>query len=222
MQRFSRCLISFQSYVFLLLLGDIVSYIALVIFFEKDLQSHLYLNLLFIIFFTLSFLFELWRRIQWIRQLKSLETNQSVNATLIESLHRAIATSIHGTLLVSCFLLIISLVTQQLPIWILFGIYEGLVLILETLYCFRDNLRHLALNRFYEFIILPSPYITDVTEESCAICLDMYSPHGKIVRIPCGHVFHYTCIDIWMMKSTTCPLCRRDLEDFPIYQRVHS
>ena len=47
MQRLGRCLISFQSYVLLLLLGDMVFYTALVIFFQKDLQSHLYLSLFF-------------------------------------------------------------------------------------------------------------------------------------------------------------------------------
>lgn len=29
----------------------------------------------------------------------------------------------------------------------------------------------------------------------------------------CGHSFHLACIDIWLRKKTTCPVCRLPLQD---------
>lgn len=29
----------------------------------------------------------------------------------------------------------------------------------------------------------------------------------------CGHNFHLSCIDIWLRKQSTCPVCRLSLQD---------
>ncbi|KAK4786716.1 hypothetical protein SAY86_010549 [Trapa natans] len=53
------------------------------------------------------------------------------------------------------------------------------------------------------------------TEDSqCTICLGEYED-GEVLRImpECGHSFHRGCIDVWLRKQTTCPVCRLSLKD---------
>lgn len=44
----------------------------------------------------------------------------------------------------------------------------------------------------------------------CAICLEDYV-EGDCCRIfpKCKHMFHSDCIDDWLEKNLTCPICRR-------------
>mmetsp|Transcript_13955 Transcript_13955/g.30522 ORF Transcript_13955/g.30522 Transcript_13955/m.30522 type:complete len:360 (-) Transcript_13955:118-1197(-) len=49
-------------------------------------------------------------------------------------------------------------------------------------------------------------------EHQCSICLCEYEEDEKLVRLPCGHVFHADCIDSWTRNHTRCPLCNLDLE----------
>jgi hypothetical protein len=52
----------------------------------------------------------------------------------------------------------------------------------------------------------------------CSICYDGHDGHDDghtqtyIYReLCCNHSFHINCIDEWLAKNTTCPMCRRDL-----------
>ncbi|KAM7528531.1 hypothetical protein LguiB_031941 [Lonicera macranthoides] len=44
---------------------------------------------------------------------------------------------------------------------------------------------------------------------TCPICLDGYQD-SELCRIfpACNHVFHVRCIDLWLVKRLTCPVCR--------------
>ncbi|XP_030540144.2 RING-H2 finger protein ATL22-like [Rhodamnia argentea] len=43
----------------------------------------------------------------------------------------------------------------------------------------------------------------------CTICLSEYQPKEMLRTIPkCGHYFHAQCIDLWLRRSASCPLCR--------------
>ncbi|KAJ8042749.1 hypothetical protein HOLleu_09594 [Holothuria leucospilota] len=53
--------------------------------------------------------------------------------------------------------------------------------------------------------------------ENCAICLDDFFK-GQVIRmLPCHHQFHCKCVDGWLIKRRTCPLCKLDIVD----QRFH-
>lgn len=41
---------------------------------------------------------------------------------------------------------------------------------------------------------------------SCAICQEPFGE--KALRLPCAHHFHKECVEKWLQKNTSCPLCR--------------
>lgn len=47
----------------------------------------------------------------------------------------------------------------------------------------------------------------------CAVCYeDLKGPVGKVVALPCTHVFHENCLLPWFQNRSTCPSCRFDLD----------
>ncbi|GBE84223.1 hypothetical protein SCP_0602010 [Sparassis crispa] len=47
------------------------------------------------------------------------------------------------------------------------------------------------------------------------------SPSEPLRELPCGHVFHRTCIDEWLLKDQRCAVCRQDIFDMPLREDVH-
>ncbi|XP_038883574.1 E3 ubiquitin-protein ligase RNF181-like [Benincasa hispida] len=46
----------------------------------------------------------------------------------------------------------------------------------------------------------------------CCICLEELSCEKReVIRIPCGHVYHESCVFKWLRKNNSCPLCRKPL-----------
>ncbi|KAA0041218.1 RING finger protein 165-like protein [Cucumis melo var. makuwa] len=47
----------------------------------------------------------------------------------------------------------------------------------------------------------------------CSVCYEELKGKGKEVsRIPCGHVYHKSCVLTWLQINNSCPLCRAPLE----------
>ncbi|XP_042489881.1 RING-H2 finger protein ATL34-like [Macadamia integrifolia] len=50
----------------------------------------------------------------------------------------------------------------------------------------------------------------------CAVCLNEFEDEDTIRLLPkCDHVFHPECIDAWLSKRKTCPVCRANLVPEP-------
>ena len=48
----------------------------------------------------------------------------------------------------------------------------------------------------------------------CSICLGEYQEKEVLRIMPkCGHNFHLSCIDVWLRKHSTCPVCRFSIQD---------
>lgn len=46
----------------------------------------------------------------------------------------------------------------------------------------------------------------------CSVCLQDCKIGDTARSLPsCGHVFHLPCIDSWLVRQASCPLCRRDI-----------
>uniref|UniRef100_A0A1D1YKF6 RING-H2 finger protein ATL7 n=1 Tax=Anthurium amnicola TaxID=1678845 RepID=A0A1D1YKF6_9ARAE len=51
-------------------------------------------------------------------------------------------------------------------------------------------------------------------DAQCSICLGEYQENEVLRIMPtCGHEFHRSCIDLWLEKQSTCPICRLSLDD---------
>ncbi|CAI9101692.1 OLC1v1039074C1 [Oldenlandia corymbosa var. corymbosa] len=51
-------------------------------------------------------------------------------------------------------------------------------------------------------------------DTQCTICLGDYEDKEVLRIMPkCGHSFHLTCIDVWLRKQSTCPVCRLSVEE---------
>ncbi|CAH1966910.1 unnamed protein product [Acanthoscelides obtectus] len=47
--------------------------------------------------------------------------------------------------------------------------------------------------------------------ECCAICIEPYKISDTLRILPCGHEFHKSCIDPWLLEHRTCPMCKMDI-----------
>ncbi|XP_076908280.1 RING-H2 finger protein ATL52-like [Bidens hawaiensis] len=46
-------------------------------------------------------------------------------------------------------------------------------------------------------------------DAQCTICLSEYQEKEVLRIMPkCGHSYHLSCIDMWLRKQSTCPVCR--------------
>ncbi|TKY67140.1 RING-H2 finger protein ATL57 [Spatholobus suberectus] len=53
------------------------------------------------------------------------------------------------------------------------------------------------------------PVVSHRGEAECAICLEEFRDGDAAKVIPhCKHVFHPQCIDTWLDRHVTCPVCR--------------
>lgn len=46
-------------------------------------------------------------------------------------------------------------------------------------------------------------------QPECTICLGALRSGDNARKLTCGHVFHRPCIDLWLLRSAECPLCKR-------------
>lgn len=50
--------------------------------------------------------------------------------------------------------------------------------------------------------------MTTIQLTTCSICLEEDQLTTELYKTPCNHYFHNSCIETWLERSGTCPLCR--------------
>lgn len=45
----------------------------------------------------------------------------------------------------------------------------------------------------------------------CAVCIESYKVGDVVTVLTCGHIFHKTCIEPWLLDKRTCPMCKCDI-----------
>ncbi|XP_060206208.1 RING-H2 finger protein ATL51-like [Lycium barbarum] len=70
-------------------------------------------------------------------------------------------------------------------------------------------------------LIVVSSYNKNSKEDMCSICLGEFM-EGDEVRVlsQCLHIFHVSCIDVWLHSHRNCPLCRADTTTIPPQRRL--
>ncbi|CAK0816053.1 unnamed protein product [Prorocentrum cordatum] len=57
--------------------------------------------------------------------------------------------------------------------------------------------------------------------KECFFCLEEYAHKQAVIVTPCRHTMHRGCLEKWLSKSRSCPMCRRNLEVTPPTQQHH-
>jgi len=59
----------------------------------------------------------------------------------------------------------------------------------------------------------PKTIIDDINklkEKQCIICLEEFKKGDEQKTVPCFHVFHSDCINKWLTKNNSCPICKTE------------
>jgi len=69
-----------------------------------------------------------------------------------------------------------------------------------------------------QILALPSvnvPEQPQMVEEECPICLNGLKCGDNVRQLgTCGHTFHRSCIDLWLLRRADCPLCKRTVKGY--------
>lgn len=92
----------------------------------------------------------------------------------------------------------------------------SLVIFMQLRYLFHEVQRRIRRHKNYLHVIdnMEARFAVATAEElaanndDCAICWDAMATARKL---PCGHLFHNSCLRSWLEQDTSCPTCRMSL-----------
>jgi len=64
--------------------------------------------------------------------------------------------------------------------------------------------------------------VSESERNDCVICQELYEEGTVVIKLPCNHLFHETCLLQWLKVQHSCPTCRYELpttEDDPMKAR---
>ncbi|KAJ7312156.1 hypothetical protein JRQ81_006500 [Phrynocephalus forsythii] len=92
----------------------------------------------------------------------------------------------------------------------------SLVIFMQLRYLFHEVQRRLRRHKNYLRVVgnmearfaVATPEELAANNDDCAICWDSMQSARKL---PCGHLFHNSCLRSWLEQDTSCPTCRMSL-----------
>ncbi|XP_056596056.1 autocrine motility factor receptor a [Triplophysa dalaica] len=92
----------------------------------------------------------------------------------------------------------------------------SLVIFMQLRYLFHEFQRRIRRHKNYLRVIdnmesrfaVATPDELVANNDDCAICWDSMTTARKL---PCGHLFHNSCLRSWLEQDTSCPTCRMSL-----------
>lgn len=61
---------------------------------------------------------------------------------------------------------------------------------------------------------IPKLNVTDdllKEQPQCVVCLEEFLVEETTMKLICNHIFHASCLKLWVIGNRTCPCCRREL-----------
>jgi len=59
--------------------------------------------------------------------------------------------------------------------------------------------------------VLLKPGVNNLIFEKCSICLNNIIVNDLNTLCQNKHIFHTECINLWLLRKNTCPLCRKSI-----------
>ncbi|NXF89696.1 AMFR ligase, partial [Eubucco bourcierii] len=92
----------------------------------------------------------------------------------------------------------------------------SLVIFMQLRYLFYEVQRRIRRHKNYLRVVgnmearfaVATPEELAANNDDCAICWDSMQSARKL---PCGHLFHSSCLRSWLEQDTSCPTCRMSL-----------
>ncbi|KAM5137987.1 E3 ubiquitin-protein ligase AMFR [Mantella aurantiaca] len=92
----------------------------------------------------------------------------------------------------------------------------SLVIFMQLRHLFHELQRRLRRHKNYLRVVgnmeahfaVATPEELEANNDDCAICWDSMQAARKL---PCGHLFHNSCLRSWLEQDTSCPTCRMSL-----------
>lgn len=47
--------------------------------------------------------------------------------------------------------------------------------------------------------------------DSCAVCIEDFNNDDIVRKLPCSHIYHSECVDMWVIEKNTCPICKNSV-----------
>lgn len=96
----------------------------------------------------------------------------------------------------------------------------SLVICMQLRHLFYEFQRRLIRHKNYRKVVrnmearFPMASQDDMTvnDDNCAVCWEKMESARKL---PCGHLFHNSCLLSWLEQDTSCPICRVSLNETP-------
>ncbi|XP_062316991.1 E3 ubiquitin-protein ligase AMFR-like isoform X2 [Osmerus eperlanus] len=93
----------------------------------------------------------------------------------------------------------------------------SLVIFMQLRYLFHEVQKRIRRHKNYLRVIdnmearfaVATPDELATNDDDCAICWDAMATAR---RLPCGHLFHNSCLRSWLEQDTSCPTCRMSLD----------
>ncbi|XP_050217915.1 uncharacterized protein LOC126668782 [Mercurialis annua] len=83
----------------------------------------------------------------------------------------------------------------------------------------RRSRRTIEILKLFKKVVYSKNKVDDGDDE-CPICLEKFEDENKCVVLPCSHMFHELCLQNWLNKNISCPICRADAWKFGFENQV--
>lgn len=97
--------------------------------------------------------------------------------------------------------------------------YFGNPIIITNINC-KEGDFNIIFKNYIHFNSIETIPLDLCLNKDCAICLDLLTDITNSKKMPvklkCGHMFHYSCIEKWHQNKPDCPICRKSINNICI------